>query len=101
MGYECNNVTLVIYTYTSSYGICIRKEAGMNCIQYTVCDTLGFSIDNKAAVMDHGTKCSSDFIVISGSSATCNNPVLNSRYCGAYLGFDGHVTGTVNTPVCG
>ena len=60
----------------------------MNCIQYTVCDTLGFSIDNKVATNDHGTKCSLDFIVITGSSQTCNNPVLNSRYCGSYLALD-------------
>ena len=73
----------------------------MNCIQYTVCDTLGFSIDNKVATNDHGTKCSLDFIVITGSSQTCNNPVLNSRYCGSYLALDGDITGAYNTPICG
>ena len=79
----------------------MRKEAGMNCIQYTVCDTLGFSIDNKVATNSHGTACSLDFIVVTGSSQTCNNPVLNSRYCGAYLGLDGDATGAYNTPICG
>ena len=90
-------------SYTFSYGICIRQEAGMNCIQYTVCDTTGWSIDNTPdpAVNGSGTKCSNDFIVISGSSQTCNNPVLNGRYCGQYLAHDGAVGGATTSPICG
>ena len=91
------------YSYTFSYGICIRKEAGMNCILYTLCDTLGFSIDNSVnpAASNYGTLCTNDFIVVSGSSQTCNNPVLTSRYCGEYLAHDGAVGGTLNSPICG
>ena len=73
----------------------------MNCIQYTVCDTLGFSIDNTAAAQYHGSRCTLDFIVITGSSQTCNNPILNARYCGSYLGFDAAITANQNTPICG
>ena len=72
----------------------------MNCIQYTLCDTLGFSIDNTITTSLQGTQCGSDFIVVTGSSATCNNPVLNSRYCGMYLGF-GLAGGKSQTPICG
>ena len=73
----------------------------MNCIQYTVCDTLGFSIDNAIASNAHGTECTNDFIVISGSGGTCDSVTLNSRYCGIYLGLSNADGDLAQGPVCG
>ncbi|XP_059098986.1 uncharacterized protein LOC131893072 isoform X2 [Tigriopus californicus] len=86
------------------YSICIRQEAGMCCVEYTVCaDASSYSLEAKN---DDGTNmqdsnCSKDYVGIEGGSATCNaspGDVLFTQFCGNVFTTD--EAATMNMPIC-
>jgi len=95
------------------YSICIRQEKGFCCVRYQVCQdaaTMGTAMtlyvkdggaDTKAMV---DSLCTSDFVGISGASATCNKPgggvaaPVHTKFCGAKLNVEANAK--VNIPVC-
>jgi len=95
-----------------NYNVCIRPEAGFCCVQYQVCSDPGsFTIAAGATeVADplvfkalQDTSCTSDYIDIAGSSASCSqgsqnaNPLTN-RFCGGALNV--MFEGDANIPIC-
>jgi len=100
-----------------NYQSCIRQEAGMCCIEYSVCsDADSFSLNNlldattAANVKSEvGTKCydagatagasdfSGDWIEISGSGGSCGD-TAGSRYCGQALNFFTGIAASI--PIC-
>ena len=91
-------------TLIFSYNICVRKEAGYCCIQYSACsDTGSWSISQIASTAATDTVCTADYVTITGASAACGpttqavQPV--QKICGGI--FSGVDTQTINAPVCG
>ena len=86
-----------------SYSICIRKEAGMCCVEYYICsDTGAYSISSSEATSTGGTNCSTDYLIINGGTASCDlSNAFNSEniFCGAI--FNAADTGTSAGPICG
>jgi len=72
-----------------NYNICIRKNAGYRCIEYSVCESTGFAVSSGVDGMKakSGTSCSLDYVEIVGGSATCDSNVYNNRFCGEVLSF--------------
>ena len=83
----------------SSYNICIRKESGYSCVQYTPCsDTPTFSVSG-TATSKTGSNCSTDWLEIQGGTTCGGSNTLINRYCGSkFSNADG---GTVDGSVCG
>ena len=68
-----------------SYNICIRKEAGYNCIRYTACsDASSFQISSTVASTGMlGTMCSLDYITLTGSTPCGSTDINHSgKICG-------------------
>ena len=90
-----------------SYNICVRKEAGYCCIQYSVCsDTGSWTISQilAAGSLATDTICAADYVTIAGASAACPGATPQvvqpvQKICGGI--FSGVDTQTVNAPVCG
>jgi len=98
-----------------NYQSCIRQEAGMCCVEYSVCSTDldQFSINNLAdattatnAKSAVGTSCllnaagtdfSGDYIEIDGSGGTCGQ-TAGSRYCGQALHYQSMQATSI--PIC-
>ena len=91
------------------YKICIRQEMGFCCNQYTLCPDTAFEINSLIAndpdpsivtdVAAVGTACTSDYVLIQGSSSTGATTLPQSRYCGGILSdFTG---GLVDVPITG
>jgi len=87
-----------------NYNICIRKNVGYSCIEYTPCDATAFSVSNgiDAAKAMIGSKCTTDYVEIVGGAAACGSNSLVNRFCGEVLGFtdSGAVTNAVPQLVC-
>ena len=67
----------------SSYNICIRKESGYSCVQYTPCsDTPTFSVSG-TATSKTGSNCSTDWLEIQGGTTCGGSNTLINRYCGS------------------
>ena len=83
----------------SSYNICIRKESGYNCVQYSPCsDTPAFSVSG-TATSKTGSNCSTDWLEIQGGTTCGGSNSLINRYCGSkFSNADG---GTIDGSVCG
>jgi len=112
--YDATTAADQIHLATQKYSICIRPEAGMCCIQYSLCDlTAGAALnvpawsldeDGTAAGSDSGTQCLTDYVEIDGVSHTCDrsrNTRLSSRICGLYFSAgQSSVTATQAESVC-
>ena len=87
------------YALNSSYNICIRKESGYNCVQYTPCsDAPTFGVSG-TATSKTGSNCSTDWLEIQGGTTCGGSNSLINRYCGSkFSNVDG---GTVDGSVCG
>jgi len=77
-----------------NYNICLRKEEGMCCVEYSVCSednafSLFQSTDQKTEV---NSQCSTDWIEIEGGSENCNQIEGFQRFCGSLLGTNGAST---------
>ena len=85
-----------------SYSICIRKEAGYDCIQYQQCgEANSFGVSGAAnSAAKTGSNCSLDYAIISGGADQCNTGVATiSNYCGEM--FSAVVDSVLDSPVCG
>ena len=98
---------MIIQQLIFSYNICVRKEAGYCCIQYSVCsDTGSWTISQilAAGSLATDTICAADYVSIAGASAACPSSTPQviqpvQKICGGI--FSGVDTSTVNAPVCG
>jgi hypothetical protein len=74
------------------YSICLRQELGFCCVRYQVCAGEIFGIDFAHELAVKGAlneeACAKDFIIIEGSSPTCNLNSVTNRYCGTKLNAD-------------
>jgi hypothetical protein len=73
-----------------NYKICVRQEMGFCCNKYSLCDSTAFELSNVAAdadpdTADVGTGCSTDYLLIEGSSASGQLGDAQNRYCGGQL----------------
>lgn len=76
--------------------ICIRAEAGMCCIKYSLCgDTNSFTIDNTAAAVV-GTSCVNDYVDFVEASANCHGALTSSRWCGGFLAESADATASID-----
>ena len=90
------------YFYVPSYNICIRKENGYSCVQYTPCSedkSFTLSTITKEDKGEIGTNCSLDFVEIIGGAASCGSTALINRYCGNK--FSNAQEAAANGVVCG
>ena len=98
MGKYCLFFILLPISYFS-YEICIRKNAGYSCIEYSVCDSVatGFSVSSGmgAAKSYSGSDCTLDWVEIVGATAQVKGNTIVNRFCGEVLGFTS--AGTVAT----
>ena len=88
--------------YLPSYNICIRKENGYSCVQYTPCSedkSFTLSTITKEDKGEIGTNCSLDFVEIIGGAASCGSTALINRYCGNK--FSNAQEAAANGVVCG
>lgn len=86
------------HLHSQNYNICIRKESGYSCVQYTPCsDTPTFSVSG-TATSKTGSNCSTDWLEIQGGTTCGGSNTLINRYCGSkFSNADG---GTVDGSVC-
>lgn len=86
------------------YSICLRKEQGFCCTRYSVCsgETLGMSLylseASAAAVAQHDSLCTLDYLTIEGSSQSCNLNLNANRYCGNSL--SDSITAMASDSIC-
>ncbi len=79
--------------FSSSYPICIRQAKGYCCVEYTKCDTNGFSLNNNDAMAKLDNACTSmtgtiDYVGIDGFSSACTRSpgtALHSKICGQFF----------------
>ena len=99
---------MILQQLIYSYSICVRKEAGYCCIQYSPCsDTGSWTINQiKAAgsLETETTNCAADYVTINGAAAACPNTTPQviqpiNQVCGGI--FSGVDTSTVAGTVCG
>jgi len=80
-----NTATLQQHLHNQDYNICIRKEAGYNCIRYTACsDASSFQISSTVASTGMlGTMCSLDYITLTGATPCGSTDINHSgKICG-------------------
>merc|ERR1712156_14566 len=96
-----------------NYAACVRREAGMCCVEYSVCtDTNSNTLDNRAVPnlgqsgktckdgkAATGTAFSGDYIEIAGSGATCGQ-TLGNYYCGGVLNVKAAATEGTDQNIC-
>jgi len=96
--YEGSN-SVFQHLHSQNYEICIRKNAGYSCIEYSVCDSVatGFSVSSGmgAAKSYSGSDCTLDWVEIVGATAQVKGNTIVNRFCGEVLGFAS--AGTVAT----
>jgi len=103
-----------VHLENQQYSICIRKEMGFCCIEYTVCDAeagqgLPYSLGLTGTMLPvlggtggvGGFGCINDFITIEGGSEVCGAPTFFSKFCGDALST--YIAGAPpvdNAPIC-
>jgi len=102
-----------VHLADQQYNICIRKEMGFCCIEYSVCDAvanqgLPYSLsladaagDGTGAIGILGGGCTQDYITIEGGSEVCGSPIFYSKFCGDVLStYTGGAAPVPNNPIC-
>ena len=87
---------------SQNYKICIRQEMGFCCNAYSLCESTAFELSNIAADADPdtvgvATLCSTDYLIIEGSSASGQLGDAQNRYCGGHL--SDFATGTASQTI--
>jgi len=89
------------------YTMCIRQEKGFCCTKYSLCPSenglFSLFLSGKTETPPMATalieqKCTADYVIIEGSSSTCNLNTNTNRYCGNALNDLG--TSVESVPIC-
>jgi len=102
-----------VHLADQQYNICIRKEMGFCCIEYSVCDAvanqgLPYSLsladaagDGTGAKGKVGGACTQDYITIEGGSEVCGSSIFHSKFCGDVLStYVAGAPAAPNNPIC-